>query len=137
MWERGAREKPERASRPSSAFAGSIPSRPPSICCSALTVPTGPNLSALQRRAIPPEPGPPPTPPPTSAPAILLEIYEVCQSLRVCLFRTSRNPASRRTTMQKVANRSGMGWARGDRKWPLNEGPIPNSRAARVHVSTG
>ena len=29
------------------------------------------------------------------------------------------------------------GLARGDRKWPLNDGQIPNSRGVRVHVSTG
>jgi hypothetical protein len=27
--------------------------------------------------------------------------------------------------------------ARGDRKWPLNDGPIPNCRGLRVHASTG
>jgi hypothetical protein len=30
-----------------------------------------------------------------------------------------------------------LGLARGDRKWPLNNGQIPNVRVVRVHVSTG
>jgi hypothetical protein len=33
--------------------------------------------------------------------------------------------------------RRGLGLARGDRKWPLNDGQIPNFRGERVHVSTG
>jgi hypothetical protein len=33
----------------------------------------------------------------------------------------------------KVANQFGTG----DRKWPSNDGQIPNSRVVRVHVSTG
>jgi hypothetical protein len=27
--------------------------------------------------------------------------------------------------------------ARGDRKWPLNDGQVPHVRAVRAHVSTG
>ena len=88
MQERGAREKPEKPPRPSSAFAGSIPSRPPSSSMthtSALTVPAAPNLSSLQRRAMPTEPGPPPSPPAADAPAVLHEIYEVeLQLHQVC-----------------------------------------------------
>jgi hypothetical protein len=38
----------------------------------------------------------------------------------------------------KVANRNAReSSARGDRKWPLNDGQIPNVRGVRVHVSTG
>jgi hypothetical protein len=36
--------------------------------------------------------------------------------------------------MQKVANRN---LARCERKWPLDDGQIPNFRGVRVHVSTG
>jgi hypothetical protein len=40
------------------------------------------------------------------------------------------------TAMRKCrVGRSGL--ARGDRKWPLNDGRIPKFRGVRVHASTG
>ena len=48
---------------------------------------------------------------------------------------TGKNSAAARC--EDTANRNVSGLARGDRKWPLNDGQIPNSRGVRVHVSTG
>jgi hypothetical protein len=36
---------------------------------------------------------------------------------------------------KRFANRNAQGLARGDGKWPLNDGQVPNVRGVRVHVS--
>ena len=57
------------------------------------------------------------------------------EEVRIVTLPLTHPPDTRTTAIDKVANRKGL--ARGDRKWPLNDGQIPIFRGVRVALGTG